>query len=217
MKKKSRKSQINPLCLTGYRVYSINKGKVLRVCCKDNKTSFTQRTNASFRGKNIWSNAVLSFGISSPKSENSVIIYSPSMWMQRKLKFCGPQNISAASQRNSDAAFCRKKKKTENSFTQLVWHDQRLHKPESLNEFEKRTFTAREPNSDVPQCFTPTLNIWAVKVQYVRTDHLLDSYWGKKKKKKITVAAISLFALLAQLAVQLAVHTGSLRNCLCVG
>lgn len=61
--KNGRKSQINPLWLTGYRVYRINNGNVLRVCCKDNRTAFPQRTNASFRGKKkqyIWSNAVLS-------------------------------------------------------------------------------------------------------------------------------------------------------------
>lgn len=49
--KNGRKSQINPLWLTGYRVYRINNGNVLRVCCKDNRTAFPQRTNASFRGK----------------------------------------------------------------------------------------------------------------------------------------------------------------------
>ena len=48
-----------------------------------------------------------------------------------------------------------------------------------------------------------TLNIEALKVRYVRTDQLSNS------DSEQTVAAISQFVLLAQLAVQLAVQTGS--------
>ena len=122
-------SQPNPVWLTGYWVYRVNKGSVLRVCCKDNKTSFPQRTNASFRGKknkkNSTSGAMLCClsGISSPKSENAVIIYSPSMWMESKPKFRRPQN--------SFCSFTEKQRSAEKHKTapQLVRHDQRLGKP----------------------------------------------------------------------------------------
>ena len=44
-------------------------------------------------------------GMSSPKNECSVIMYSPPMLMERWVKFRGLQNISEASRQNSTGAF----------------------------------------------------------------------------------------------------------------